>query len=141
MSKKNVALFIENLAKQKDLNDKVAKAQPTVNAWSHVANAAGFKFSDEDLHAVLQKVLDRAVPAETIIPEFLAAQSELDMAQLDMVAGGVSSSGGGSVVSVSPRTLQKTASIGGAGGDAGAWGLHVKGPFSSMPGGNQSQGM
>lgn len=139
MSKKNVALFIENLAKQKDLNEKVAKAQPTINAWSHVANGAGFKFSDEDLHSVLQKVLDRAVPAEQIIPEFLAAQSELDMAQLDMVAGGVSSAQTSSL-SVSPRTLQKAAAIGGAGGDVGAWGMHVKGPFSSMPGGNQSQG-
>jgi len=135
--KQNVALFIEALSTRKDLNEEIAKASPTVAAWTQVAAKAGFQFSDGDLYLVLQKLLDKTVPAETVIPEFLAAQSELDTEQLDQVAGG--SSRATSAVAISTVMVQRVRSLGGLGQGAAAWGMHVRGPFSSMPGGGGAQ--
>lgn len=135
MSKKNVALFIEALAKQKDLNVKVSKAQPTIAAWTQVANQGGFQFRDEDLFQVMQKLLDQKVPAEQMIPAFIAAQSELDASQLDRVAGGAARTEA-PPVTVSPSTVQRVSALGGVGAGAAEWGGHIKGPFGSMPGGS-----
>ena len=131
MSKKNVALFIEAIAKKRDLNAQLAGAKPELSAWTQVANAAGFQFSDDDLHVVLQKVLDRQVGASSIVSEFVAAQS-------DTTDRAVSSTTP-LRVEVSPTTIQKINVISGIGESAGEWGLHVKGPFSGTPGGTQQR--
>jgi hypothetical protein len=127
MAKKDVALFIESVSKQASLSQELSQAGPTLGAWTRVAEKAGFGFSEDDLHAVLERLLDRKVPGDAVVSEFLSAQSELDTEQLDQVVGGTAAAGG--FVAVSPATLQRVAGLG-AGTHASEWGLHVKGPFS-----------
>ena len=132
MSKKNVALFIEAVTKKRDLNEQLAGAKPELSAWTKVANAAGFQFSDDDLHVVLQKVLDRQVSASSIVAEFVAAQSETSERAVSSTTP--------LRVEVSPTTIQKINVVSGIGDSVGEWGMHVKGPFSGgRPGGTQQQ--
>jgi hypothetical protein len=128
MPKQNVALFIESVSRQASLNRELSASAPTLAAWTQVADKAGYQFDDTELHAVLEKLLDRKVPAETVIPEFLSSQSELDTAQLDQVVGGAGPGAG--LVPLSPSTLQRVAGLSGLPQGAGAWGLHIKGPFN-----------
>jgi len=136
---KNVALFIDAMSRQKDLNAQIAAAPRTLSGWTETAGKAGFQFSDADLHTVLQKVLDRKVPAESVVAEFLAEQSgpdraDLNDAQLDQVVGGASTTQN---VNLAPSTLQRVAYLGGLGDGAAQWGMHIKGPFTSGNPGSQ----
>jgi len=131
VSKENVARFLDALTEQRDLNRAASQAEQTTAAWARVAGDAGFEFSPEELQAMLEALLGEQIEGSRIVGAFVAAQSELDDAELDRVAGGRGSSA--DMLQLSPATVQQLRSFGIGGAGDVAIVHHVKG---SPPGGS-----
>ena len=93
MSRENVVFFCQAINKYRDLSQRITKAEATASAWVKVAHDAGFEFTPEEFASVVGETLGRTVTTDSVVSEYLAAQSkmgsvELSQKALDMVVGG-----------------------------------------------------
>ena len=96
MSRENVVLFSKAINRNPDLNERVATAAPTIDAWLAIASEAGFEFTADEFAAVVGETLGRPVSPADAVREYLGAQHEIGEAELadealDSIVGGIRS--------------------------------------------------
>jgi hypothetical protein len=75
VSKDNVALFLQAVAEDADLNQRLGDAERTAAGWVEVALDAGFELEATHLKRFIEDLLGRGVSEERMIEDFLAAQN------------------------------------------------------------------
>lgn len=93
MSRENVVLFSKAITTNPDLNERIASAEVTVEAWVAIARDAGFEFTPEEFASVVGETLGRTVSTTDAVREYLGEQhivgeAELNRAALDHIIGG-----------------------------------------------------
>jgi hypothetical protein len=112
MSESNIVRFLAACAEHAPLDKELAAAERTAEAWVAVGAKAGFDFTADELHRLVENQSGRSVAREDVVPSLLAAATGL----------------------LSDRDLDRVG--GGAGGDLGSWskadGLDVTWSSSAM---------
>ena len=88
MSQHQAVKFLQAGTSDPKLAEKLSKAPRTIAGWLPVAASAGFTFTQEDMTAVAEKLLQSKVAGDPI-QALTAKQAELSDEQLAGVAGGV----------------------------------------------------
>jgi predicted ribosomally synthesized peptide with nif11-like leader len=110
MSKEKVAHFVKAISETNDLNQKVAAADKTPDAWVKLGKQAGFDFSKDDVLGFVQQVTGTTVTDKDAITVLLG-HGELSEKQLDAVAGGALDARTASTpIRFSPVLLQRVGS-------------------------------
>ncbi len=101
-----VIRFLDRIARNEELNRKLAAVPRKATAWATVAGGAGFDFTVEDLRSVAQEALGKPVAGEDFVAELLEPPiaGELKTDQLVMVAGGAA----GAPLALSSRLIRFT---------------------------------
>jgi predicted ribosomally synthesized peptide with nif11-like leader len=92
MADGNVVRFLAACAHDAALDQELAAADRTADAWVAVGRKAGFDFTADDLHRLAERQSGRSVSREDVVPALIAAATGLlSDRDLDRVAGGAGS--------------------------------------------------
>jgi predicted ribosomally synthesized peptide with nif11-like leader len=89
MAEGNILRFLAACAEHATLDQELAAAERTADAWVAIGKKAGFEFTADELHRLVESRSGRRVSREDVVPTLLAAATGLLSDQeLDRVGGG-----------------------------------------------------
>src|SRR5438552_17008176 len=76
VSKENVVLFMKAANNKPELNERLAKTDKTRD-WVSIAKDAGFEFTADEFHSVIEETIRKKINEENAVDEYLSAPEEI----------------------------------------------------------------
>lgn len=84
---RTISFFYELAGDNQEIGSKLYAAERTPAAWVEVAQAHGFDFTEDDLQAVAEELIQRPLTRETVVHELVADVATLSPAGVSFSDG------------------------------------------------------